>query len=161
MKTKFYYLLLVLFPVFLQAQELKEEPLQVELGKLNARLKSERVRTSQLEMRVTQLELNTKALTDSLKSQVEANLAIQAQNERALNLALDEFSKKFEAQNKTMEDVQARLDAQWQQQLLYYSAALIVLVVLIFWAVRFSASRAIASHKSTWNEFQEHLLKKR
>lgn len=152
--------LLLLLPVFVMAQNQLEDPITEEIGMLKTKLNAERSRVSELQTRVANLESGARVLSESLQSQVQANLEIQAQNERALNLALEEFSKKYEAQNKTMEEVRAQLATQWEKQIYFYLSALVVLVVLVIWAVRFSTKRALNQQQKSWNEFNEFIVKR-
>lgn len=106
------------------------------------------------------MEQNSKE-NASLKSELKANLELQAQNERAVNLALDEFSKKFEEQNKTMEGVQATLDKQWSQQLIVFGILFIVFLIAVVIAVRISTKKALEKSRLSWEEFNAFVLSER
>ena len=94
----------------------------------------------------------------SLKSELKGNLELQAQNERAVNLALDEFSAKFEAQNKTMDGVQTTLNKQWRQQLILFGLLFIVLIIGVAVAVRISTKKALEKSRLSWEEFNAYVL---
>jgi flagellar biosynthesis/type III secretory pathway M-ring protein FliF/YscJ len=97
----------------------------------------------------------------SLKSELKGNLELQAQNERAVNLALDEFSAKFEAQNKTMDGVQTTLNKQWRQQLILFGLLFIVLLIGVAVAVRISTKKALEKSRLSWEEFNAYVLSER
>jgi predicted RNase H-like nuclease (RuvC/YqgF family) len=104
------------------------------------------------------------ASIDSIESKAAAEIdksqKLQAQNERAMNLALDEFTKKFEAQNKTVEGVQASLDEKFNKQLLFFVLGLVLFVIIATIMTKSATKRGLNQAKDNWNEFQEHLLKK-
>ncbi len=95
---------------------------------------------------------------DAIQAEFKSNLALQAQNERAANLTLDEFSKKFETQNKTMEGVQTALDAQWTKQLGIFAVLFVVLIVSILVAVKVSTQQALKKSKLSWDAFNEYVI---
>jgi preprotein translocase subunit SecF len=96
----------------------------------------------------------------SLKTELKANLELQAQNERAVNLALDEFSKKFEEQNKTMEGVQTTLDKQWSQQLILFGILFLVFITAVVIAVRVSTKKALEKSRLSWEEFNAYVMRR-
>ncbi len=96
---------------------------------------------------------------DSLSAVVRRSLEIQAQNERAMNLALDSFKVKFEQQNKTVESVQANLDEKFRNQLMIYILSLAVFVVVVLVVSKSALSKGLRQGVSNWNHFQEHFLK--
>jgi len=96
---------------------------------------------------------------DSLSAVVRRSLEIQAQNERAMNLALDSFKVKFEQQNKTVESVQANLDEKFRNQLMIYILSLAVFVVVVLVVSKSAVSKGLRQGVSNWNHFQEHFLK--
>lgn len=153
-------LLLFFIPCFGFSQDNTENNLNDEVQSLKAQLRFERSRVNELNARIMMLENGFSTLSDSIQKQQQANLELQAQNERALNLALDEFSKKFEEQNKTMEGVQSSLDDHYRQQLLLYIIGLIAFVVALFIGIKMSTKRALENHKQSWNEFNEHIIKR-
>ena len=73
---------------------------------------SEEVRTLRKEVSAVRaknnkLQSQLTGMQDKVSTEITRSQELQAQNERAMNLALDEFKKKFEEQNKTLEGVQA------------------------------------------------------
>ncbi len=95
---------------------------------------------------------------EAIKAEFNSNLEVQAQNERAANLTLDEFSKKFETQNKTMEGVQATLDAQWGKQITIFVILFVILVIGILVAVKISTQQALKKSKLSWDEFNAYVI---
>ena len=85
---------------------------------------------------------------------------LQAQNERAMNLALDEFKKKFDDQNKTVEAVQSSLDEKFNKQLIFFVLGLVLFVIIALIATRSATKKGLDQANASWNSFQEHLLKK-
>jgi hypothetical protein len=96
----------------------------------------------------------------SLKTELKANLELQAQNERAVNLALDEFAKKFETQNKTMEGVQTTLDKQWSQQLILFGILFLVFITAVVIAVKISTKKALEKSRLSWEEFNAYVMRR-
>jgi flagellar biosynthesis/type III secretory pathway M-ring protein FliF/YscJ len=96
----------------------------------------------------------------SLKTELNANLELQAQNERAVNLALDEFTKKFEEQNKTMEGVQTTLDKQWSQQLILFGILFLVFITAVLIAVKVSTKKALEKSRLSWEEFNAYVMRR-
>ena len=106
-----------------------------------------------------QLKSNLLKANDSLSAVVRRSLEIQAQNERAVNLALDSFKIKFEQQNKTVESVQANLDEKFRNQLMIYILSLAVFVVVVLVVSKSAVGKGLKQGISNWNHFQEHFLK--
>jgi len=153
-------LLILTFPLLIMAQDQVQNQLNDQLETLKRKLEIEKSRVNQLQAKLMSLEGKFKTLSDSLQSQISTNLELQAQNERAVNLALDQFSKKFEEQNATMDGVKSTLEKQWGQQLFIYFGALIVFLVVIVVGVKMSNKNAIKQHQKSWNEFNEHIIKR-
>lgn len=147
------------FPFFLMGQNLQENQLADQVNNLKGKLQAERSRVNALQARMMVLENGFRALSDSLQKQISANLELQAQNERAVNLALDEFSKKFEEQNKTMDGVKAKLEEQMSKQVMYYAFALIIFMVIMVIGIRWSSAQALRKQEKSWNEFNEYIIK--
>ncbi len=159
MKLKILLIILTL-PLILMAQDQVESQLNDQLGSLNRKLEIERSRVNQLQAKLMSLEGKFRSLSDSLQGQISVNLELQAQNERAVNLALDQFSKKFEEQNATMDGVKSTLEKQWSQQLFIYFGALLVFLVVLVIGVKMSNKNAIEKHQKSWNEFNEYIIKR-
>ena len=103
---------------------------------------------------------NIQSIESKAAAEIAKSQELQAQNERAMNLALDEFTKKFEAQNKTVEGVQASLDEKFNKQLLFFVLGLVLFVIIATIMTKSATKRGLNQAKANWNEFQEHLLKK-
>lgn len=95
-----------------------------------------------------------------VSSEITRSQELQAQNERAMNLALDEFKKKFEEQNKTVEAVQSSLDEKFNKQLIFFVLGLVLFVLIALIATRSATKKGLNQANANWNNFQEHLLKK-
>ena len=93
-------------------------------------------------------------------SEITRSQELQAQNERAMNLALDEFKKKFDDQNKTVEAVQSSLDEKFNKQLIFFVLGLVLFVIIALIATRSATKKGLDQANANWNNFQEHLLKK-
>lgn len=106
------------------------------------------------------LENTVSGMSDRLQSEITKSQELQAQNERAMNLALDEFSKKFEKQNETVKGVQDTLDARFNNQLIYFVLALVLVIIVAISVTRSSTQKALKQNTANWNDFQTHLLKK-
>jgi len=113
---------------------------------------------------VKKVNSGLKAEMVQLKNEVTESISksqeLQAQNEKALNLALDEFGKKFEEQNKTVKGVQDELSAKFSNQLIYFMIGLLAVALIGIVATKNATKKALSQNTSNWNNFQEHLLKK-
>jgi preprotein translocase subunit SecF len=157
------------FPFIVLGQTNTKTPTVEEVNNLKQTIQSTRSLTNEIDVRVENLEGRLKNVSKSLdeqlsvnqqlQEQLQNNLQTQAQNERAVNLALDEFSKKFEEQNRTVEGVKASLDEQLKQQLVYYTLALAVFVIVLIIAVKISTAKALKQQQKSWNEFNEYIIK--
>ena len=134
---------------------------------LERKVENLEVRNKQINRRLAELELENFRLTQKLdslesrtQSQINRSQELQSQNERAMNLALDGFSTKFEEQNKTVKDVQSQLSEGFVSQLVMFVIAVLVLVIIFLLMSKKSTQKALETHTATWNQFQEHLLKK-
>ena len=160
----------ILFPFLLSSQNMTDGNLQEEISNLTKKLEISSKHIERLEKRVSTYEQNYKNLSESLRSQgiinqeiqnqIKANMELQAQNERAVNVALDEFSKKFEEQNKTMEGVKATLEEHWNQQLLFYLVVIISFIIALIISIKLSMKKALQKQQDYWNKFNEYVIKK-
>ncbi len=136
----------------ISTNETRTMTLAEEIEKLQRELKN--VSTENKKLKSSLFKSN-----DSLSAVVRRSLEIQAQNERAMNLALDSFKVKFEQQNKTVESVQANLDEKFRNQLMIYILSLAVFVVVVLVVSKSALSKGLRQGVSNWNHFQEHFLK--
>ena len=127
--------------------------LQQKNEKLTARI-------SNLESMLFALRTDLKASQEKVDTELLKGQEIQAQNERAMNLALDGFAEKFEKQNETVKGVQQELRKKYNNQLVMFALGFVALVVLFSIANRSSTQKALRQNTSNWNSFQEYLLKK-
>jgi predicted RNase H-like nuclease (RuvC/YqgF family) len=115
---------------------------------------------SALRMKNNDLQLQLNAVEENVSAEITRSQELQAQNERAMNLALDEFKKKFEEQNKTVEGVQASLDDKFNKQLMFFVLGLVLFVIIAIGMTKSATRKGLNQAKVNWNEFQEYLLKK-
>ncbi len=157
------FLIIILFtliPFVAISQEDKFNNLESKLLKLESR-------NAQLNRQMLDLQAENQVLKNYLataKSEINAQLTkgleLQAQNETAMNLALDQFEKKFREQNETFSFVQNNLDKRLQMQLILLSIFMIVFIIIVFVLTKSVGKKAISQHLANWNTFQEHILKK-
>ncbi len=154
----FIFSLLSTFTLFAQSNssadlERKVENLELRNKQINKRLASLEYENFKLIQKIDSLESRT-------QNQISRSQELQSQNERAMNLALDGFSTKFEEQNKTVKDVQSQLSEGFVSQLVMFVLAVLLLVIIFVVMSKKSTQKALDSHSASWNQFQEHLLKK-
>ncbi len=156
------------------SQNVTDNPINQEIQSLKRELKRTKSalveanrKITSLESRVPEIEQQLTLSIDTLnKISIETqegvirNFEVQAQNERAVNLALDGFQKKFEEQNKTMEGVKATLEEQWNQQLIIYVALLALASLGVILGIRFSTQKSLEKYQSTWDNFNEFIIKR-
>ncbi len=170
MKIKLLFAIVV-FPLLLLAQTPTDKTLATnDVTELKEKLQEHRSMLNQMEIKVIVMQKKLQGISSNLDAQIavnkqleeqlKSNLNLQAQNERAVNLAIDEFSKKFEDQNKTVEGVKAALEKQWAQQIMYYGIAIILFVVILLLSVKFSTAKALKQQQKSWNEFNEYIIKR-
>ncbi len=134
--------------------------LQTKIEALELRNKVITKRLSQMEQENFNLKQQLEASNTNVQSQIARSQELQAQNERSMNLALDSFAIQFNEQNKSVQNVQEKLESGFMKQLLLFVAAVFVLTVLYLVMSKRAAKKALESYTATWNDFQEHMLKK-
>jgi len=123
-------------------------------------VKSLRAQLAVAQSKNIELSAALEGMQAKVSAEITRSQELQAQNERAMNLALDEFKKKFEEQNKTVETVQSSLDEKFNNQLIFFVLGLILFVVITMIATRNATKKGLNQANANWNNFQEHLLKK-
>lgn len=138
-----------------------------EEGDNNEKITRLQNKNNQLTARVTELESVIFELRNQLrnnqqavKEELQKGQELQAQNERAMNLALDGFSEKFEKQNETVKGVQEELSQKFNNQMVMFALAFVALVIIFVIASKSATQKALKQNVANWNQFQEHLLKK-
>jgi predicted RNase H-like nuclease (RuvC/YqgF family) len=135
-----------------------------ELEKSLQKLKSEnRIlwnRVSELESSLFSVQNTVNQSKEEIKTEIRKSQELQAQNERAMNISLDEFSKKFEEQNKTVVGVKDELSKKFNDQMMFGGIAFVLLLVVFSIVNKSSTKKALSQNQANWNQFQEHLLKK-
>jgi preprotein translocase subunit SecF len=158
---KFYtFIFSLLSTLTLFAQSNSGADLERKVENLESRNKQINKRLAALEYENFKLMQKIDSLESRTQNQINRSQELQSQNERAMNLALDGFSTKFEDQNKTVKDVQNQLSEGFVSQLVMFVLAVLVLVVIFVIMSKKSTQKALDSHSASWNQFQEHLLKK-
>ncbi len=173
---KIYYLffyILISSLCFAQTDSLKVLQNEAQINQLEASIqylnRSLNVQSQQfknLEGQLATLRSSTDSLDQSLKgelegfsAEMESFQATQAQTERALNLALDDFRQKFEDQNRNAAKMQATLESKVNSELLYAAITGFVLILLFIVFNRISLNRGLKTNLANWNQFQDHFLK--
>ncbi len=131
------------------------------------KIESLKTQNRALTSRVTESEAEIFALKSSiseLQERVQADIRkaqeLQAQNERAMNIALDQFSVKFEEQNKLVAGVQEELSKKFADQLVFAGLAFVALLITFVIMSKSGTKKALQQNTASWNSFQEHMLKK-
>jgi len=129
---------------------------------IQLKLKNEQVtrKIVDLEALVLVLKGELQNTKEEVKSELIRGQELQAQNESSLNIALDEFSKKFEQQNETVKGVQDELNRKFDNQMIMLVVGFIVLLFIFMILSKRATQKALKQNVANWNNFQEHLLKK-
>jgi predicted ribosome quality control (RQC) complex YloA/Tae2 family protein len=153
-------IVLNLISVFVFSQEKTEQQLSNEIMKLKRTIQIQKEEISTLTKRNEEIEIKLNEISNNLDQKLNRNLELQAQNERAMNLALDEFTKKFEVQNQTVKGVQDQLDEKFSSQLIIFLVAVVILIIISVAMNKATMNKALKQNLASWNNFQEHILKK-
>lgn len=152
--------LFTLTPIFASGQLDKSAELERSIDALEAANRTQSRQISELVKTNKELKSNVASMKDQVKQEVMRSQELQAQNERAMNLALDEFSKKFEVQNQTVKGVQDQLDEKFSSQLIIFLVAVVILIIISVAMNKSTMNKALKQNLASWNNFQEHILKK-
>lgn len=152
-------LILNLISVFVFSQEKTEQQLTNEILKLKRTIQIQKEEINALSKRNAEIEIKLNEISNNIDQKLIRNLELQAQNERAINITLDEFSQKFKEQNQTVEGVKSTLDKQLFYQILYYSIGVMLFLVILFIATKIGIKRALKKQEQNWNSFNEHILR--
>ena len=149
----------LLLPYLTFSQEEKNGNIELRISRLeqkSALLNKHLADLKAENLLLKELYLSTK---NEVNQQLTKGLELQAQNETAMNLALDQFEKKFKEQNETFSFVQNQLDKKLNSQLILLSIFMIAFIIIIFILTRYVGKKVIKQHMANWNSFQEHILK--
>jgi len=138
----------------------RNEELEKSLQKLKSENRILRNRVSELESSLFSVQNTVNQSKEEIKTEIRKSQELQAQNERAMNISLDEFSKKFEEQNKTVVGVKDELSKKFNDQMMFGGIAFVLLLVVFSIVNKSSTKKALSQNQANWNQFQEHLLKK-
>jgi len=129
---------------------------------IQLKLKNEQVtrKIVDLEALILVLKGELQNTKEEVKSELIRGQELQAQNESSLNIALDEFSKKFEQQNETVKGVQDELNRKFDNQMIMLVVGFIVLLFIFMILSKRATQKALKQNVANWNNFKEHLLKK-
>ena len=129
---------------------------------IQLKLKNEQVtrKIVDLEALILVLKGELRNTKEEVKSELIRGQELQAQNESSLNIALDEFSKKFEQQNETVKGVQDELNRKFDSQMIMLVVGFIALLFIFMILSKRATQKALKQNVANWNNFQEHLLKK-
>lgn len=152
--------LLLITPIFAFGQGERDSDLDRKIKSLEVRNQKLLSELNSVKQSNKKLESTVSGMNDKIQSEITKSQELQAQNERAMNLALDEFSKKFEKQNETVKGVQETLDSKFNNQLIYFFLGMAIVVVIAVVATKSASKNALKQNVANWNDFQEHLLKK-
>jgi len=152
--------LLLITPIITFAQGVRENDFDKKIMALEVRNQKLLIELKSVKQSNINLENTVSAMSNKLQAEITKSQELQAQNERAVNLSLDEFSKKFEKQNETVKGVRNALDERFSNQLIYFVLALIVIVITTITITKASTKKALEQNVSNWNNFQTHILKK-
>ncbi len=152
-------IVLNLISVFVFSQEKTEQQLSNEIMKLKRTIQIQKEEINTLSKRNAEIEIKLNEISNNIDQKLIRNLELQAQNERAINITLDEFSQKFKEQNQTVEGVKSTLDKQLFYQILYYSVGVMLFLVILFITTKIGIKRALKKQEQNWNSFNEHILR--
>lgn len=171
---KFILLICFIVPLLGNTQTIVDNPLNQEFQALKRELKRTKSALIEANRKISSLEEQLPTMAQQLslsidtlnkisaetRADMNSNFEVQAQNERAVNLALDGFQKKFEEQNKTMEGVKATLEEQWNQQLIIYIVLLILASAGVFFGIKYSTKKSLEKYQSGWDNLNEFIIKR-
>jgi predicted RNase H-like nuclease (RuvC/YqgF family) len=152
--------LLLITPIFAFGQGEKDSDLDRKIKTLEVRNQKLLSELNSVKQSNKRLESTVSSMSERIQGEISKSQELQAQNERAMNLALDEFSKKFEKQNETVKGVQDSLDSKFNKQLIFFFLGMAIVVVIAVVSTKSASKSAMKQNVANWNDFQEHLLKK-
>jgi len=131
---------------------------KIESIKTQNRVLTARVTESEAE--IFKLKSSISQLQESTQTEIRKAQELQAQNERAMNIALDQFAVKFEEQNKLVAGVREELSKKFADQLVFAGLAFVALLITFVIMSKSATKKALQQNTASWNSFQEHMLKK-
>lgn len=156
----FALIVLIALPLVSFGQSDKSGDLQSSVRQLEVRNNVLSNRINELEESNYKLKSSVEATQAEIQAEIRKSQELQAQNERAMNLALDGFEKKFEEQNKVVQGVQDELGRKIDQQLILMIVGILIVVIIFLVLNNAATKKALKQNVANWNNFQEHILKK-
>ena len=156
----FALIVFITVPLFSFGQADKSADLQTAVRQLEVRNNVLNKRIAELEDANFKLKSSIEATRADVQAEISRSQELQAQNERAMNIALDGFTKKFEEQNKVVQGVQDELSRKIDQQLVMMIVGLLIVVIIFLVLNNAATKKALKQNVASWNNFQEHILKK-
>lgn len=156
----FALIVLIALPLVSFGQSDKSGDLQSSVRQLEVRNSVLTKRINELEESNYKLKSSVEATQAEIQAEIRKSQELQAQNERAMNLALDGFEKKFEEQNKVVQGVQDELGRKIDQQLILMIVGILIVVIIFLVLNNAATKKALKQNVANWNNFQEHILKK-
>lgn len=156
----FALIVLIALPLVSFGQSDKSGDLQSSVRQLEVRNSVLTKRINELEESNFKLKSSVEATQAEIQAEIRKSQELQAQNERAMNLALDGFEKKFEEQNKVVQGVQDELGRKIDQQLILMIVGILIVVIIFLVLNNAATKKALKQNVANWNNFQEHILKK-
>lgn len=142
------------------SQSEKSVEINDKMSRLQQKNEQMALRIQTLESQIYTLTTEAEANVAKVKIEIKRGQELQAQSERAMNIALDDFSEQFNKKNEIVQGIQQKLNQKFNNQMVVFALGFLALVIIFVISSRNSTKKALTQNASNWNNFQEHLLKK-